>query len=147
MTADSSPLRDNPILAKFRAALEEMYGARLECVVLFGSQARGEARPDSDYDVAAFLNGSEKAFDRWAELNTLAALRVKFLDESGAFFDANPIRPPSTGSGRPSCMKSGAKGFICNPGSCPLFAKRREVLRTPCRVIGQSVAQRVVCAT
>ena len=90
MTADSSPLRDNPILAKFRAALEEMYGARLERVVLFGSQARGDARPDSDYDVAVFLNGSGKTFDRWAELNKLAALRVKFLDESGAFFDAKP---------------------------------------------------------
>ncbi len=82
--------RDNSILAKFRAALNEMYGARLERVVLFGSQARGDAHPDSDYDIAVFLNGSEKAFDRWAELDKLAALRVKFLDETGAFFDAKP---------------------------------------------------------
>ena len=43
-----------PVLAQFRAALEEMYGARLERVVLFGSQARGDAHPDSDYDVAVF---------------------------------------------------------------------------------------------
>ena len=82
--------RDNPVLAKFRAALHEMYGARLERVVLFGSQARGDARSDSDYDVAVFLNGTEKTFDRWAELHKLAALRVKFLDETGAFFDAKP---------------------------------------------------------
>lgn len=92
MTADNAPLRDNPVLAKFRAALNEIYGARLERVVLFGSQARGDARPDSDYDVAVFLNGSEKTFDRWAELDKLAALRVKFLDETGAFFDAKPYR-------------------------------------------------------
>ena len=39
----------NPILVTFRAALDEMYGARLERVVLFGSRARGDARPDSDY--------------------------------------------------------------------------------------------------
>jgi len=90
MTADSAPLRDNPVLAKFRTALNEMYGARLDRVVLFGSQARGDARPDSDYDVAVFLNGSEKTFDRWVELDKLAALRVKFLDETGAFFDAKP---------------------------------------------------------
>lgn len=88
MTADSVSLRDYPVLAQFRAALHEMYGARLERVVLFGSQARGDARPDSDYDVAVFLNSNEKTFDRWAELDKLAALRVKFLDETGAFFDA-----------------------------------------------------------
>jgi predicted nucleotidyltransferase len=81
---------DNPILAKFRAAIEEMYEARLEHVVLFGSQARGDAGADSDYEVAVFLNDSERTFDRWAELDKLAALRVEFLDETGAFFDARP---------------------------------------------------------
>ena len=87
----TSPIaRPNPILVKFRAALDEMYGARLERVVLFGSQARGDANPDSDYDVAVFLNGNEKTFDRWTELGKLAELRVKFLDETGAFFDAKP---------------------------------------------------------
>ncbi len=45
----------DPLLKQFRAALDEMYGARLERIVLFGSRARGEARPDSDYDVAVFL--------------------------------------------------------------------------------------------
>ena len=90
MTA-ARPLPDNPILAKFRTALNEMYGSRLERAVLFGSQARGDARLDSDYDVAVFLNGGENTFDRWAELHKLAALRVKFLDETGAFFDAKPF--------------------------------------------------------
>jgi hypothetical protein len=33
------------------------------------------------------MNGSS---DRWAELHRLAALRVKFIDETGAFFDAKP---------------------------------------------------------
>ena len=90
MTDAPNILRDNPILAKFRAALTEMYDNRLERVVLFGSRARGDAQPDSDYDVAVFLNGMNDPSDRWAELNKLAALRVKFLDESGAFFDAKP---------------------------------------------------------
>ena len=67
-----------------------MYGDRLERVVLFGSRARGDAQSDSDYDVAIFLNGMNGPSDRWAELHTLADLRVKFIDETGAFFDAKP---------------------------------------------------------
>src|SRR5438874_9741392 len=39
----------------FRATLTEIYGDRIERVVLFGSRARGDAREDSDYDVAVFL--------------------------------------------------------------------------------------------
>jgi predicted nucleotidyltransferase len=54
MTSAPASLQANSILAKFRAALEDLYGARLERVVLLGSQARGDAGPDSDYDVAVF---------------------------------------------------------------------------------------------
>jgi hypothetical protein len=32
---------DDPVLVKFRAALNELYGDRIERVVLFGSRARG----------------------------------------------------------------------------------------------------------
>ena len=39
---------NDPILKRFRAALAELYGERLERVVLFGSRARGDAREDSD---------------------------------------------------------------------------------------------------
>ncbi len=90
MTDGTTLTRDNPVLAKFLDALMKMYGGRLERVVLYGSQARGDARPDSDYDVAVFLNGMNGDSDRWTELDRLAALRVKFLDETGAFFDARP---------------------------------------------------------
>jgi predicted nucleotidyltransferase len=83
---DAMPQAD-PLLRRFRAALAQIYGERLERVVLFGSRARGEARPDSDYDLAVFLNALP---DRWAELDRLADLRVRFLDETGAFFDAKP---------------------------------------------------------
>ena len=78
----------NPVLLSFRAALDEMYSQRIERVVLYGSQARGDAGPDSDYDVAVFLDGIKNVSDRWAELDRLAALRVRFLGETGVFFDA-----------------------------------------------------------
>jgi predicted nucleotidyltransferase len=66
MTAD-------PILKRFRAALGDIYGTRLERVVLFGSRARGDAREDSDYDIAVFLKdlGSlSSELDRLADLET-----------------------------------------------------------------------------
>jgi uncharacterized protein len=77
----------DPVLTRFRAALAEIYGKRLDRIVLFGSRARGEGRADSDYDIAVFLNALP---DRWAELDRLADLRVRFLDETGVFFDAKP---------------------------------------------------------
>ncbi|MGH8475140.1 MAG: nucleotidyltransferase domain-containing protein [Methylococcales bacterium] len=55
--------------------------------MLFGSQAKGQARSDSDYDVAVFLNDLD---DRWGELDRLANLRVRFFDETGVFFDVKP---------------------------------------------------------
>ena len=45
----------DPILRRFRTALDEAYGGRIERVVLFGSRARGDARPESDPNVAVFL--------------------------------------------------------------------------------------------
>jgi uncharacterized protein len=35
----------DPVLTRFRAALDKIYGERIERVVLFGSRARGDARP------------------------------------------------------------------------------------------------------
>lgn len=81
------PDRD-PVLGRFRAALERLYGDQIERVVLFGSRARGEVRPGSDYDVALFLKSSP---DQRAERRRLADLRVEFLDETGEFFETMPF--------------------------------------------------------
>jgi len=43
-------------LDAFRARLRRRYGDRLQGIVLFGSRARGDYRPDSDADVAVFLD-------------------------------------------------------------------------------------------
>jgi len=56
-------LRDDPKLARIADALRETFGARLTSALLFGSRARGDHRPDSDYDVAVFLDAYEHARD------------------------------------------------------------------------------------
>lgn len=43
-------------LATFKARLIERYGERLKSIFLFGSRARGDFQPDSDADVAVFLD-------------------------------------------------------------------------------------------
>ena len=83
----------NPhILAKFRAALTELYGERIERVILYGSRARGDAQDDSDYDVAVFL---ENMVDRWGEIDKLIEIELGILDATGAVINALPFKSGS----------------------------------------------------
>ena len=45
------------LLTELRDRLKAIYGVRLYKMLLFGSYARGEARPDSDIDVLVVLKG------------------------------------------------------------------------------------------
>ena len=76
-----------PVLLRFREALGEIYGDRLGRVVLFGSRARGDAREDSDYDVAVFLHDMR---DRWVEMDRLVSVVTDILYDSGEFIHAMP---------------------------------------------------------
>ena len=59
----------DPVLSGFRQAMRELYGPRIERVVLYGSRARGDAKPDSDYDIAVFLRDLSS---RWNEVRRIA---------------------------------------------------------------------------
>src|SRR3954454_24361095 len=85
-------LAGDPILKRLIAALDEMYGDRLERVVLFGSKARGDAGEDSDYDIAVFLKDlKEGDLDtRWRELDRLANLRGAILPPTEPLMDPKP---------------------------------------------------------
>jgi len=80
---------DDPILKRFRAALDEVYGSRIERVVLYGSRARGDANDESDYDVAVFLRDFA---DRWREMDRIIPIVTDILYEDEAFIHAMPYR-------------------------------------------------------
>jgi predicted nucleotidyltransferase len=83
---------NDPVLHRFRAAVAATYGARLQRVVLFGSRARGDHRPDSDYDIAVFL----KDYDSfWTELDPLVDITTDILSDTGAVISAKPFRADS----------------------------------------------------
>src|SRR5215210_8478645 len=45
------------LLREIRARLAAAHGVRLRGLVLYGSEARGDARPDSDIDILVLLDG------------------------------------------------------------------------------------------
>ena len=82
-------LATDPILKRFRAALDETYGDRLERVVLFGSRARGDAGEDSETPTCLFIAKKVYCLVQWsfsfvnaeakAELDALPAdMRASF---------------------------------------------------------------------
>lgn len=80
--------QDNVVLRRFRHAVIEIYGDRLERVVLYGSRARGDARPDSDYDVVVFLRDMP---NRIREITRIAEVETEILYDTGAVINALPF--------------------------------------------------------
>ena len=91
MIDDRPPIADDVkrALDSFISAVRAHYGERLEEIVLFGSRARGDQRPDSDADVAVILKDGDWRF--WAEKLTLADLTYDQLMEFGLRIQPWPI--------------------------------------------------------
>jgi predicted nucleotidyltransferase len=70
-----------------RRALRAMPGRRIAKVVLYGSRARGDARPDSDWDLAVFVRGRPMPRDR----SILSFISYDLMIETGAFIQAMPL--------------------------------------------------------
>ena len=76
-------------LSSYTGTLRAHYGARLLDVVLFGSRARCDQRPDSDADVAVILANGDWRF--WREKMILADLAYEALTENGLVIQPWPI--------------------------------------------------------
>lgn len=81
-------LLDDPVLRRFSAAVRSAYGERLERIVLFGSRARGDHKPDSDYDIAVFVRDMGGLLE---EIRRLRDITVKIVDETDAEISAKPF--------------------------------------------------------
>lgn len=89
-----------PLLQRLRSRFESQYGDRLVSMYLYGSQARGEARPDSDVDILVLLRGPVRPsleVRRTGEivsalsLESDRVLQCLFLDESEFAAESTPL--------------------------------------------------------
>jgi predicted nucleotidyltransferase len=71
------PARIRKLMKELKEGLVRIYGDKLKAVYLYGSYARGEARPDSDIDIMIVLNNYEsygREIDRTGELASKLSL-------------------------------------------------------------------------
>ena len=78
----------DPVMIRFRDAVRALYGDKIERIVLYGSRGRGDARPDSDYDIAVFLKEGGSFYE---ETGRLSDIGVDILFDTGAVINALPF--------------------------------------------------------
>lgn len=76
------------IVQKCRQVLTGQYGKRLKGIILYGSNARGDAVPSSDIDLLILL---EQPFDYFAEIGRLVDALYPIQLESDVLISAKPV--------------------------------------------------------
>jgi uncharacterized protein len=61
------------ILSQLKEYVDQCYGDRLKHLILFGSQSRNEATPDSDIDVMLVLAGTDNAYSEYDRMSQFVA--------------------------------------------------------------------------
>ena len=75
------------LLDELKSSLTKLYGQRLFALILFGSQVRGEATPDSDIDVMAVLNDPVNPVE---EIHRTSDIRWNLMTEYGELVSIIP---------------------------------------------------------
>ena len=76
-------LQSEELAQAFARRLRERLGDRIEQVILFGSRARGEAQPDSDFDFLVLVDRFTKALE-----GQVRDLAYEMLDRHGVVVSA-----------------------------------------------------------
>lgn len=82
----SSTLRQ--ALREAKERLQATYGDRLRRVVLYGSQARGDATEESDVDLLVVLQGPIE--NQYQEIKRAGAFWGDFISRHGLYFSVKP---------------------------------------------------------
>lgn len=91
MLEERPPTEDEVSLAlkAFAQSVRAKYGTRVKKILLFGSRARGDHRPDSDADVAVVLEDGDWSF--WREKMVLGGLAYDQIMDLGVVIQSWPI--------------------------------------------------------
>ena len=96
---DTLPSRATTRLRAFRRDVQQALPGKVTQVVLFGSRARGDARPDSDYDVAVFVRNlhDRRSVDHTladtAYRHILAGVHIRPVAVPADYLDSHPRDP------------------------------------------------------
>ena len=99
----STPPHVRAALVEAKARLEALYGDRLARVILYGSYARGDARPDSDVDVLVVLRGE---YEPYAEIKRMGVPLYDVALRYDLALSAQPYRVEEVADGRRPFMRN-----------------------------------------
>lgn len=97
--SNTVPSRATARLRAFRRKVQHALPGKVTRVILFGSRARGDARPDSDYDVAVFVRDlhDRRSIDHTladsAYRHILAGVHIRPVAVPADYLESHPRDP------------------------------------------------------